>query len=104
MDIFKGLGDWLTDDRLVSNLVCVHALLGALLILSVLLRKLAIQGGSQLVRWTGLHWLDGISKEAVRHVRRAAGEGVLMRVLEIDPESRLPERRAVLAPYPEPPE
>jgi protein ImuB len=39
--------------------------------------------------------------EAVRHVRKAAGEEALMRVLEIDPDSRLPERRAVLAPFPE---
>ena len=39
--------------------------------------------------------------EAVSHVRRAAGEDALMRVLEVDPESRLPERRAVLAPFPE---
>ncbi|MFL5841533.1 MAG: hypothetical protein ACJ77Z_13875 [Thermoleophilaceae bacterium] len=42
--------------------------------------------------------------DAVRHVRRAAGEDALMRVLEVDPESRLPERRALLAPYPEVPE
>jgi protein ImuB len=42
--------------------------------------------------------------EAVRHVRKATGEDALMRVLEIDPDSRLPERRAVLAPFPEPPE
>jgi protein ImuB len=42
--------------------------------------------------------------EAVRHVRRSTGEGSLMRVLEVDPGSRLPERRAVLAPYPEAPE
>jgi protein ImuB len=42
--------------------------------------------------------------EAVRHVRKAAGEEALMRVLEVDPDSRLPERRAVLAPFPEPPE
>jgi protein ImuB len=42
--------------------------------------------------------------EAVRHVRRAAGEEALMRVLEVDPDSRLPERRALLAPYPETPE
>jgi protein ImuB len=42
--------------------------------------------------------------EAVRHVRRTAGEEALMRVLEIDPGSRLPERRAVLAPFPETPE
>ena len=40
--------------------------------------------------------------EAVRHVRSAAGGEAVVRVLEIDPESRLPERRAVLAPYPEP--
>ena len=42
--------------------------------------------------------------EAVRHVRRAAGNEAVLRVLEIDPDSRLPERRAVLAPYPEPQE
>lgn len=42
--------------------------------------------------------------EAVRHLRGAAGEDALMRVLEVDPESRLPERRAVLAPFPEAPE
>jgi protein ImuB len=39
--------------------------------------------------------------EAVRHVRQATGEESLLRVLEIDPDSRLPERRAVLAPFPE---
>jgi protein ImuB len=39
--------------------------------------------------------------EAVRHVRQATGEEALMRVLEVDPDSRIPERRAVLAPFPE---
>jgi protein ImuB len=39
--------------------------------------------------------------EAVRHVRKGVGEAALMRVLEVDPDSRLPERRAVLAPFPE---
>ena len=39
--------------------------------------------------------------EAVRHVRKATGEEALMRVLEVDPDSRIPERRAVLAPFPE---
>jgi protein ImuB len=38
--------------------------------------------------------------EAVGQVRQAAGPDAALRVLEIDPESRLPERRAVLAPYP----
>ncbi|MEA2451077.1 MAG: protein ImuB [Thermoleophilaceae bacterium] len=38
--------------------------------------------------------------EAVSQVRQAAGPDAALRVLEVDPESRLPERRAVLAPYP----
>jgi protein ImuB len=37
--------------------------------------------------------------EAVRQARRAAGEKAAMRVLELDSESRLPERRAVLTPF-----
>ena len=39
--------------------------------------------------------------EAVRQTRSAAGADSLMRVLEVDPESRVPERREVLMPYPE---
>ena len=38
--------------------------------------------------------------EAVGQVRQAAGPEAALRVLEVDPESRMPERRAVLAPYP----
>ena len=38
--------------------------------------------------------------EAVGQVRQAAGPDAALRVLELDPESRLPERRAALAPYP----
>jgi len=36
--------------------------------------------------------------EAVRQARQAAGESAAMRVLDVDPDSRLPERRSVLAP------
>jgi protein ImuB len=39
--------------------------------------------------------------EAVRQTRSAAGADSVLRVLEIDPESRIPERREVLMPYPE---
>jgi protein ImuB len=38
--------------------------------------------------------------EAVRQARQAAGSDAALRVLAIDPNSRLPERRAVLAPFP----
>ena len=37
--------------------------------------------------------------EAVRQARQAVGEGAAMRTLEVDPVSRLPELRAVLAPW-----
>jgi protein ImuB len=39
--------------------------------------------------------------EAVRQARQAAGESAALRVLEVDPGSRLPERRALLAPHPD---
>ena len=39
--------------------------------------------------------------EAVRQVRSAAGRDAVLRVLEIDSRSRVPERRAMLAPFSE---
>ena len=38
-------------------------------------------------------------REAIGQARAAAGPDAALRVLEIDPESRVPERRAVLAPF-----
>jgi protein ImuB len=38
--------------------------------------------------------------DAVREVRAAQGAETLLRVLEVDPGSRFPERRAVLTPFP----
>jgi protein ImuB len=40
--------------------------------------------------------------EAVYQARQAAGDAAALRVFEVDPESRLPERRAVLAPFVDP--
>ena len=37
--------------------------------------------------------------EAVRQARAAAGRDAVLRVLEVDPDSRIPERRAVLTPF-----
>ena len=39
--------------------------------------------------------------EAIRQVRAAAGEESALRVLEVDPDSRIPERRTMLAPFPD---
>jgi protein ImuB len=41
----------------------------------------------------------GRLREAVRQARAAAGSDAALRVLEVDPDSRFPERRAVLTPY-----
>ncbi len=38
-------------------------------------------------------------REAVRQARAAAGPDAALRVLAIDPDSRVPERRAVLTPF-----
>jgi protein ImuB len=38
-------------------------------------------------------------REAIRQARVAAGPDAALRVLEVDPDSRLPERRAVLTPF-----
>ena len=41
--------------------------------------------------------------EAVRQARQAAGAEAALRILEVDPGSRIPERRALLAPFPDAP-
>jgi protein ImuB len=38
-------------------------------------------------------------REAIRQARAAAGADAALRVLEVDPASRFPERRAVLTPF-----
>ena len=38
-------------------------------------------------------------REAIRQARAAAGPDAALRVLEVDPGSRLPERRALLTPF-----
>jgi len=40
-------------------------------------------------------------REAVRQVHSALGANALLRVLEVDPEARVPERRALLVPFAE---
>jgi len=39
--------------------------------------------------------------EAVRQARQAAGSEAALKILEVDTDSRIPERRAVLAPFPD---
>lgn len=60
---------WLDDDRLLANLIGIHVVLGVLLLVSILLGRFLRNGSEQFVRWTGLSWLDGISKEAIKGTR-----------------------------------
>lgn len=57
------------DDRLLANLISIHVVLAVLVIVSIILRKLLKNGGEQVSRWTGMTWLDGVSKEAVKGMR-----------------------------------
>jgi protein ImuB len=59
------------------------------------------ESGEQLALSSPEEQRRGRISEAVRQTRSAAGADSVLRVLEVDPESRVPERREVLMPYPE---
>jgi small-conductance mechanosensitive channel len=63
------LSKYLSDERLLAHLIGIHVVLAAIVICSIVLRKLLKTGGEQVARWTGFQWLDGVSKEAVKSVR-----------------------------------
>jgi small conductance mechanosensitive channel len=63
------IGDILGNDRLLFNLMAIHALLGFALVVSQLIKYLLARGGDHLVHFTGQHWLDGLNKEAVRRAK-----------------------------------
>jgi len=54
----------------------------------------ALGGSAQRNRWRRL-------AEAVRQARAVAGKDAVLRVLEVDSESRVPERRSLLTPFTE---
>ncbi|MSU77448.1 MAG: mechanosensitive ion channel family protein [Gemmataceae bacterium] len=63
------LNQILNDERLLANLIGVHAALGAILVVSVVLRRMLKQGGDQVSRWTGVAWLDNLAKESAKGLR-----------------------------------
>ncbi len=63
------LNQLLNDERLLANLIGVHAAIGVILLASVLFRRLIKHGGEQVSRWTGLAWLDNLGKEAAKGMR-----------------------------------
>ena len=69
MDLHTSIGEFLTDDRLLFNLIAIHALIGVTLIVSMIVKQVLVRGSDRLAHLTGLHWLDGVSQEAVRRAR-----------------------------------
>jgi small-conductance mechanosensitive channel len=69
MDLHTNILDVLTDDRLLFNLMAIHALVAVALIISIVIKHLLVRGSDRLAAVTGLQWLDGVSKEAIRRAR-----------------------------------
>src|SRR5262249_43535236 len=69
MDWSNRVTSFLSDERLLTNLIAVHVLVGALLILSVLVRQALQHGGDRLLGWVGLPSLRGVTEEATEQVR-----------------------------------
>ncbi len=68
---FPALADeLLANERLLANLIGIHVVLGALLLLSYLLRKSFQHGISAFIRWTELHWLNPLHERAHRMLGR----------------------------------
>lgn len=65
------------------------------------LRALALgpEEGEQLALAVGGRERRGRLAAAAREIRSAAGPEALLQVIEVDPRSRVPERRALLAPW-----
>src|SRR5262249_15555170 len=56
-------------DRLLFNLMAIHGLVAVALIVSILIKHVLVRGSDRLAAFTGLQWLDGVSKEAIRRAR-----------------------------------
>ncbi|HMF16763.1 MAG TPA: mechanosensitive ion channel family protein, partial [Gemmataceae bacterium] len=69
MNFFTKIGGYLSDDRLLFNLIAIHALLGATLVVSIILRRLLVHGSKHVVHMTGMRWLHGVSDEAAKRIR-----------------------------------
>jgi protein ImuB len=89
-------------DRLIALLLPQLALLpGPAATLRLEAVALGPAGGEQLTLASPEQERRGRISEAVRQTRAAAGPDAVLRVLEVDPGSRVPERREALMPFTE---
>jgi small conductance mechanosensitive channel len=69
MDIRAFVDSVLNNERLLANLIGIHLVLAALILLSVAARKTFKHGTQRLIRWTEIAWLNRIHKQAHRSLR-----------------------------------
>lgn len=69
MDLHSLIGQFLDDDRFLFNLMAIHGLVAVTLVVSIVIKHLLVRGSDQLAHFTGLDWLEGVSKEAMRRAR-----------------------------------
>src|SRR5947207_5614006 len=60
---------FLSDDRLLANLIAVHILLVGLLLLSFMIRHLLQRSGQRFLSLFGFSWLRGVTEEATGAAR-----------------------------------
>jgi small conductance mechanosensitive channel len=68
--IVEAVTETISEDRFTANLIAVHALVTAVVVLAFTLRRLLHRGGSRLANVGGLAWIGAIRGSASRAARR----------------------------------
>lgn len=69
MEFLSRVGNFLADGRLGANLIAIHGLITLTVLISLLLRRMVMNGSNRLARLTRLKWLEQAGEEAARRVR-----------------------------------
>jgi small conductance mechanosensitive channel len=67
MDILSNVGRWLADDRFTANLIAAHGVIVALVLVSIVLKRLLAHGHIRWKQWISQEDLAALGGEAVRH-------------------------------------
>src|SRR5262249_40069295 len=64
------LRELVADHRFLANLPVTYGIVAAMVLVSLIVRRVITHGGDRLALWTGLRWLDNAGKEAAHRARR----------------------------------
>lgn len=59
-----------SDSRFTANVIAIHGLIVAAILVCLLVRRLLARGGHRLIDRTGWKWIEPVVEEAMRHGRR----------------------------------